>query len=187
MQPTLVHSSTDRRVHFEESAGGTRVELDFRSMAEVIDTIAGYNPQRLPTQLAIILDSGFKEEGKYCLTAALVCRDPLSDLGTICTDALKTLADLKRLADKRGWPSLVSALGHSNAHACALLNACEDRINTLSSTRAAAYEAIRQRLEQAAALERTARSADIQAIHGLRVARCPNLWQLFERYRDANQ
>ena len=184
MQPTWVRGSTRQAVRFEESAGGTRVQLDFQSMAGVIDVVAGNDPPRLSTLLAVLWDSGFKEEARYVLTAVLVCRDPLSDLGSICTDALRTLDDLHRLVDTPGWASLGSALGHPNARACALLNACEDRINGLCGPKQRAYKAIRARLEHAAACERMARSVDIRALQGLRAARCPGIWQLFERYRD---
>lgn len=184
MRPTLVRSSIDRRVHFEESAGGTRVQLDFRSVAGLIDVVAGHDPRQLSTQLAVLWDSNFKEEARYVLTAALVCRDPLSDLGAICTDAFTTIHDLNRLVKRPDWSSLGSVLGHPDVHACALLNACEDRINEVSGTKQMAFRAIRTRLEQAATFERTARSADIAAMSGLRLARCPDLWPLFERYRD---
>lgn len=188
-QPVLLPGSIDAvsdvpRVTFEESAGGTRVLLDFAAVAEVIDAVAGHKPGRLSTQLAILWGGDFKEEARYVMTAVLVCRDPLSELGTLCTDALATLADLDKLIRIPRWTSLVSAVGHPQPHACALLNACDDRVGRLSSGKQLPYKAIRTRLERAAACERTARSAEIQALQGLRQARCPGMWQLFERYRD---
>ena len=184
MTLSVVPGSTDTRVHFEESAGGTVVPLDFESVAELIDVVAGNRPARLSTLLTILWDGTFKEEARTVLDAATICRDPLSNLDTICSDALRTLADLEKFVRVQHWGSLISVVGHQDPRACALLNACDHRIAGLSEAKQAPYKAIRVRLEKAAGLERTTRSQEIQAIAGMRLARCPTIWQLYEKWRD---
>ncbi len=184
MRPTSVLGSTDTAVRSKESASGTVVPLDFESVAGLIDIVAGNDPPRLSTLLTILWDGCFKEEARRVLEAAVTCRDPLSDLGTICTDALRTLADLEKLVRAQNWRSLISVVGHQDPRACALLNACELRITRLPEVKQAPYKAARARLEKAATLERTARSGEIQAFAGLRAARCPKIWALYEKWRD---
>lgn len=93
----LFPGSTKPRAGREESAGGTVIQLDFASVAGLIDVVAGNDTELLPIQLSTLWDGSFKEEARTVLDAALVCRDPLSDLGAICTDALTTLADIDKL------------------------------------------------------------------------------------------
>ena len=117
MSTPSVPASTDRRVTFEPSAGGSVV--DFQSVAGLIDVVAGNDPVRLPTLLVIIWESSFKMEMRAVLRAAVACRDPLSDLGTICKDALRTLADLEKLTAAKSWESLACVVGHHDPRACA--------------------------------------------------------------------
>ncbi len=79
-------TSASTAVRFEESAGGTQIPLGFHSIAGLLDAIAGNAPARLSTQLTIIWETSFKEEMRQVLQLAVACRDPLSDLGTICVD-----------------------------------------------------------------------------------------------------
>ena len=178
--PSLVPTSTDRRDTF--AAGGSVV--DFQSVAGLIDVVAGNDPVRLPTLLVIIWESSFKMEMRAVLRAAVACRDPLSDLGMICKDALRTLADLEKLTAAKSWGSLASVVGHHDPRACALLDACDHEIARLTGPKQACLEAIRSQLETAAQLERTARGKEMQVIAGLRQARCPKIWELYERWRD---
>ncbi len=184
MRPTLVPGSTDTAVSCEGPAVGTVVPLDFESVAGLIDAVAGHNPERLSTLLTILWDGRFKAEARRVLEAAVTCRDPLSDLGTICKDALKTLADLEKLARARHWGSLVSVAGHQDPRPCALLNACDHQIARLAEAKQLPYKAIRPLLDAAAQSERTTRGKEIRAFAGLRHARCPRIWQLYEKWRD---
>ena len=176
--------STENRVRFEESAGGTVLPLDFESVAGLIDVVAGNRPARLSTLLTMLWDSTFKEEARTVLDAATICRDPLSNLETICADALRTLADLEKLVRARHWVSLIGVVGHQDPRACALLNACDDRLSQLPEAKQGPYTAIRTPLERAAAIERSTRSEEIRAVAGLRLARCPTIWQLYEKWRE---
>lgn len=183
----LVATSTEMpTVRAEETAGGTKVVLDFHSVAGLLDAIAGNAPARLSTLLTIIWETSFKEEMRHVLGLAIACRDPLADLGTICVDALQAAEDLEKLAEAQHWMSLAACVGHSNPRASALNNLCDHQIERLSehNQKRRLYLAIRQRLSQAAALERQVRIAEIQALQGLRVARCANIWKLYEKWRD---
>ncbi len=115
MRPVLVApGSTDTGVRFEESAGGTVVQLDLASVG-LIDVVAGNDSTLLPMLLSTLWDGSFKEEARSVLDAALVCRDPLSDLGAICGDALATLADIDKLIRVEHWTSLVAVTGHTDS------------------------------------------------------------------------
>ena len=184
MTLSVVPGSTEPRVRFEESAGGTVLPLDFQSVAGLIDGIAGNRPARLSTLLTILWDGTFREEARTVLDAALICRDPLSGLATICSDALRTLADLEKLIRAKAWGSLIGVVGHQDPRACALLHAFDRRIAGLSEAERSPFKALRARLIRAAALERSTRGQEIQAIAGLRLARCPTIWQLYEKWRD---
>ena len=181
---TLATDSTERRVRFEQSAGGSVVCLDFQSVAGLIDAVAGSEPVRLATLFAIIWETSFKMEARTVLQAAVACRDPLSDLGTICKDALRTLSDLEKLARARQWRSLAGIVGHTDPRACALLNACDHEIERLAGPKQTRLRAIRSQLEAAAKTERTARGQEMRALAALRQARCPGIWELYERWRD---
>ncbi len=184
-QPSmLVTASTDTAVRAEESAGGTVLCLDYQSVAGLIDAVAGNAPARLSTLLTITWETSYKSEMRAVLGMAVVCQDPMSDLGTICIDALQTFADLDKLVRAGQWQSLVSVVGHPDPHACALLTACDWEIGRLIVAKQARYQAIRERLEVAAGLERSLRGKEMKAFAGLREARCPNIWQLYERFRD---
>ncbi len=184
MSLILVNGSTDRSVRFEKSAGGTVVTLDLESVAGLVDVVAGNDPTLLALLLSVLCDGDFKVETEHVLAAAVTCRDPLSDLGTLCADALRTLADLDKLVRAQGWTSIVSVVRHQDPRACALLNACDHSMERLTEAKQMPYKAIRARLEAAAQCERTTRSGEIQAFAGLRVARCPRIWQLYEHWRD---
>ena len=95
--PSLATGSTDRCVPIEQSGGGTVVCVDFQAMAGLIDAVAGFDPARLPALFTMIWETGYKLEARTVLRAAVACRDPLSDLGTICKDALRTTADFEEL------------------------------------------------------------------------------------------
>ncbi len=155
-------------------------------MAGLIDVVAGHDTALLPMLLSTLWDGSFKEEARSVLDAALICRDPLSDLGTICADALTTLADIEKLVGAEHWTGLVAATGHTDTRACALLNVCEYRIASLTDAKQVPYKAIHARLEAAAQCERQARSADIRAVAGLRLVRCPRIWALYEKWRDTD-
>ncbi len=154
MSLSVVPGSTDTRIRFEESTdssvGGTVVTLDYGSVAELIDVVAGNHPARLSILLTILWDGSFKEEARRVLDATVTCRDPLSGLDSICTDALRTLADLDKIVRAQHWTGLVSIVGHQDPRACALLNACDHQIARLTEAKQAPYKAIRARLEAAA-------------------------------------
>jgi len=183
---TLIRFAVEpARVRFEESAGGSVVCLDFQSMAGLIDTVAGADPRRLPTLLAVTWEGGYRMEMRAVLRAAVSCRDPLSDLGTICKDALRTLNDLEKLARARHWDSLPRVLGRADPRACALLNACDHEIARRTGPKQARFEAIRARLESAAQHERQVRGQEMRMFAVLRQARRPDIWELYETWRDA--
>ncbi len=191
MRPELVPDLTDTPRGTDSKSRATVLPTDesvdssnLTRVAGLIDVVAGHDPSQLSTLLAILWDGGFKEEARSVLDAALVCRDPLSDLGAICADALTTLADVDKLIRAEHWTGLVAVTGHTDSRACALLNVCEHRIASLTNAKQASYRAVRARLEAAAQLERQARSADIRAVAGLRLARCPRIWALYEKWRD---
>jgi hypothetical protein len=172
------------RVRFEQSAGGSVVCLDFQSLAGLIDAVAAAEPVRLATLLPIIWETSYKMEARTVLQAAVACRDPLADLGTICRDALRTLTDLEKLARARQWRNLAGIVGHTDPRACALLNACDHEIARLTGPKQDCLKGIRPQLEVAAQAERKARGQEIRAIAGLRQARCPGIWELYETWHD---
>jgi hypothetical protein len=177
-------ASADRRDVAQQSAGGSVVCLDFQSVAGLIDAVAGAEPVRLETLLGIIHETSYRMEARIVLQAAVACRDPLAHPGSICKDALQTIADLEKLARARHWPSLERVVGRFDPRACALLNACDHELARLTGPKQERLKAIRPRLEQAAALETTRQGAEMRAIAALRHARCRNIWQLYEHWRD---
>ncbi len=184
-QPPLVPGSTDTpHVRFEPSASSLVVCMDHSSVAGLIDVVAGSDPMRLPILFRMIRETSFTMEMRAVLRAAVACRDPLSDLGTICTDALRTLADLEKLGRAKAWGRLVSVVGHQDPRACALLNACDHEIERLTGPKLARLKAIRSQLEAAAQHERRVRGKEMEVIAGLRQARCPKIWELYEGWRD---
>lgn len=180
---SVVAAPAERRVRFEQSAGGSVVCLDFQSVAGLIDAVAGAEPRRLSSLLEMMWSSDWRMEMQTVLRAAIACRDPLSDLNAVCKDALRTLKDLDRLARARHWTGLHLIVGRPHPHASALLNACDDRIARDGPDKAK-YKVIRPRLESAAKTERRARAREIELFASLRQARCPDLWALFEHWRD---
>ena len=179
-------TSTSAPVRFEESAGGTRVPLDFHSVAGLIDVVAGNAPARLSTVLTILWETSFKAEMREVLQLVTVCRDPLSALGCLCIDALQTFEDLEKLAKAGHWTSLASCTGNPEPRSRALLNACDHQIARLHKRKLAPYKAIRERLNAASTLECQVRGREIQALAGLRMACCPEIWQLYEKWRDTD-
>ncbi len=173
-------------VEFEEepAGGGAVIPFDFASVARLIDVVAGHDPERLPLQLRVLWESSLKEEARRALRAAVTCRDPLSDLGTICRDALRTLADLERLARAKNWLNLAAGIGHQDPRASALHNACEFEIGQYDGRKLARLVAIRARLEDAARTETAKCSGKIQAYAGIRAVRCPDIWALYEQWID---
>ncbi len=157
--------------------------LDYVSVAGLVDAIAGHAPARLPAQLAVIWQTPFKQEMRQVLDLAVACRDPLSELGAICIDALQTFADLDKLTGKQ-WHDLAATIGRPAPHASALLNACDYQISELTTRKQRPYKAIRTRLENAATAERKRCSPEIQALAGLRQALCPQIWDIYEEWRD---
>ena len=153
-----------------------------QSVARLIDVVAGHDPEGLPLQLSMVWESSRKEEARHALRAAVICRDPLSDLGTLCRDALRTLADLERLAHTRTWHSLADGVGRTSLRACALHNACEFEIGHKQGREQARLLAIRKRLEEAAKLETARCSGQIRAIAGIRAVRCPDIWAIYEQW-----
>jgi hypothetical protein len=168
----------------EQSAGGSVVCLDFQSVAGLIDAVAGSEPVRLETLLRMIHETNYRMEARIVLRTAVACRDPLAQPGMICKDALRTLSDLERLARARHGSSLERVVGRPDPRACALLNACDHEIGRLAGPKQDRLKAIRPRLEEAAALETTRQGAQIRAIAALRHARCRNIWQVYEHWRD---
>ncbi len=188
MRPALVPGLTEPHdTDSRATVPATDESVDSSNLARVaglIDVVAGHDPRQLPTLLAILWDGSLKAAARAVLAAAVTCRDPLSDLGTICTDALRTLSDLDKLVRAQPWGSLIAVTGQTDTRACALLNVCEHRIASLTAAKQAPYKTIRASLEAAAGLERTTRSGEIQAHAGLRGARCPTIWALYEKWRD---
>ncbi len=181
--PSLASGSTDAGVRFEP-AGRQVICVDMQSIAGLIDAMAGYDPTRLPVLLAMIWESSFKVEARTVLCATVACRDPLSHLCAICTDAIQTLADLEKLTRVKAWQSIVIVLGHQDLRACALLNACDHEIARLQGSEQMRYKSIRARLEAAAGHERLQRSEELRAIASLRQERCPGIWEMYEFWRD---
>ncbi len=165
-------------------ASAAPVPIDFLSAARLIDVVAAHDPERLPLQLRMVWESSLKEEARRALRAAVICRDPLSDLGTICRDALRTLADLERLAHAKTWHSLADGVGRTDPRASALHNACEFEIRQQQGGKRARFVAIRARLEEAARLETARCSGQIQAYAGIRAVRCPDIWAIYEQWID---
>ena len=182
--PSLALTSTDRSMPISQSASGTVVCVDFQAVAGLIDAVAGFDPVRLPALFTMIWETGYKLEARTVLRAAVACRDPLSDLGTICNDALRTTADLEKLVRAQTWQSIASVVGHHDPRSGALLGACDHEITGLTGPRQARHKAIRARLETAAQAERSARSEEILSYAAIRLARCPGIWQLYEQWRD---
>lgn len=178
----LVDPSTEAaavRVEQEE-----RPPLEFRSVVGLVDVIAGNAPARLDTQLAVIWETSCKESIRHVLRLAVACRDPLSDLGTICFDALQTAADLMKLVRAQHWTSLVQCMEHTNPRACALVNLCDAEIERLPARQQPPYRAIRESLDAAAVVERKARGEEMRKLAGLRQARCPDVWTIYETWLD---
>ena len=163
-------------------ASAAPVAVDFLSVARLIDVVAGHDPERLPLQLGVVWESSLKEEARRALRAAVICRDPLSDLGTICRDALRTLADLEKLANAKTWHSLADGVGRSDPRASALHNACEFEIRQQQGGERARFVAMRARLEAAARLETAKYCGQIQAYAGIRAVRCPDIWSIYEQW-----
>ena len=182
---SLVPTSTETRVGIEPSAGDPLVCIDLQSVAGLIDVVAGCDPVRLSTLFTMLSETSFKSDTRILLGTAVACRDPLSDLGTIYKDALRTFADLEKLARAQSWRDLAGVVGHHDPRACALLNACDHEIARLQGPKQRRLKTIRSRLEAAAWHERTARGQEMQAIAALRQARCPKIWKMYERWRDA--
>ena len=183
--PTLGATSTnDTGMSFQLSAGGSVVCVDFRSVAGIIDAVAGFDPARLASLFPIIWETSFKLETRAVLQAAAACRDPLSDLGTICKDALGTFTDLEKIARAHHWKKMSSVIGHRHPRACALLNACDYQLAHLPEGKQASYRTVRAHLEIAAAAERLKRGEEMQVCAQLRQARCPNIWEIYECWRD---
>ncbi len=183
--PTPPTGFIDARERFETTdASAAAVPFDFVSVARLIDVVAGHDPERLPLQLRMLWESSLKEEARHALRAAVICRDPLSDLGTICRDALRTLADLERLARAKTWLNLAAGVGHTDLRASALHNACEFEIGQQQGRKRARLVAIRARLERAAKLETAKCSGQIQAYSGIRAVRCPTLCATHLHYID---
>ena len=153
-------------------------------MARLIDVVAGHDPERLALQLRLLWESSLKEEARRALRAAVTCRDPLSDLGTICRDALCTLADLERLARTKTWLNLADGVGRIDVRASALHNACEYEIGQQQGQERARLVTIRERLEVAARKETAKCSGQIQAYAAIRAVRCPDIWALYEQWID---
>ena len=176
--------SNDTGIGFQLSTGGSVVCVDFRSMAGIIDAVAGFDPARLASLFPIIWETHFKLETRAVLQAAVACRDPLSDLGTICKDALGTFADLEKITKAHHWRKMSSVIGHQHPRACALLNACDYQIANLPKGKQAPYRTARTRLEIAAAAERLKHGEEMQVYAQLRQARCPNIWETYEDWRE---
>lgn len=181
--PDLAPTATAQSgIKFELSTGGSVVCIDFRSVAGLIDAVAGYDPVRLSILFPMIWETSFKLETRAVLEVAVACRDPLSDLGTICKDALQSFAALEKLAQVQHWHKISHVV--RDPRAGALLNACDHQIARLTDSKQVPYKAIRARLEDAATAERQARREEIQAYSSLRLARCPSIWEIYEQWRD---
>ena len=165
-------------------ASAVPVPIDFLSVARLIDVVAAHDPERLPLQLTVVWESSLKEEARRALRAAVICRDPLSDLGTICRDALRTVADLETLVHAKNWHSLSDGVGRTDPRASALYNACEFEIRQRQGGERECFLAIRVRLEEAARRETAKCSGQIQAYAGIRAVRCPDIWAIYEQWLD---
>lgn len=177
-------STNDSGIGFQPWAGASVVCVDFRSVAGIIDAVAGFDPARLATFFRIVWETSFKLETLAVLQAAVACRDPLLDLGTIYRDALGTFTDLEKIARAHHWKKLSSVIGHRHPRACALLNACDYQLAHLPEGKQASYRTVRAHLEIAAAAERLKRGEEMQVCAQLRQARCPNIWEIYECWRD---
>lgn len=170
-----------------QPATGTLACVEIGSITRLFDGLLSVDPASLPTLLAIVWQTEYKLEARTILRAAVACRDPLSDLHSLFSDAVSTMTDLEKLSRcRRHWQRPEQVVGR-RANACALLNAWEAEIGRGDDAKRRRLEAIRERLEKAAAVEKLRRGQEIRARTALRTARCPRLWETLDHLVTASE
>ena len=156
--------------------------VDFKSIAVMMDAVLAMEPRSLKALLALIWQTSYKLETTPILRAVVACRDPLAE--NLCQEAMRTMADLEKLANAPPNWKRIETVVRRQAHACALLNACEVEIERARDPKRSRLKAIRGRLEAAAKEEQKRRGVEIGMLATLRQARCPDLWETFETWLE---
>ena len=174
-------------------AGGGAGAIHFRSVAGLIDAVAGVAPKQLQTLLRVLSRSNYRLEARVVVELAMRCRDPLAELSSVCRDALLAASDLEMLLRTYKWHDVVAVCPHARAQA--LLRLCDEALseadNPYSAKRRRRCNEIRPRLKQAARAERRKAGALIGRIAAHRDTVCPGYWEVLRaflvRYRRSQR
>ncbi len=99
-----------RRVRTQLSTLGGREEdgfpvpedyIDFGAIARLIDGVASRSSEELGMLLEVLWRSNERETARTVLLIAGQAEDPLSELGEVCQDGLRTAAALEKLCNAK--------------------------------------------------------------------------------------
>ncbi len=156
--------------------------VDFQGVAHLIDAISGNAPEHLSMLLRVLSTSGERLEARVVVELVLRCRDPLSPLGSLCREALKTAADLDILLRREHLKlSDIPRISHAGA----LLNLCDRALQEETphgKERRRQIRRIRPMVKVLAVAELNNRQEEMAKIRAIRDAVFPNLWNLLETH-----
>ncbi len=157
--------------------------IDFGAIARLIDGVASRSPEELGMLLEVLWRSNERETARAVLLIAGQAEDPLSELGEVCQDGLRTAAALEKLCNAEAWENPATIVEKPRVTALyRLLSARLQDKEELAEGVARRYRQIKARLWQHAEIEARQRADQIDKLAAIRDAQVPDLWAIYEAF-----